>query len=321
MANLNIFAGFDISKDFFDISILSTGKIVQGARFSNDQNGFVKLKGVLPANAHCIMEATGPYYLQLACWLHGNGFTVSVVNPLVIRRFAQMQLRRVKTDRADAAIIAEYGCLHEPQAWTPPAKYVVKLQQLDAVKQQLIIQLTALSNQLEAFTATGMMDRDVKTVLNRMIAQQQKMLNHLEQKTEQIIRQYHQQMFSNLITIPGIAKKTATVLISITGGFTRFRNAKQLCAYVGMSPRIYESGTSMKGKARICKLGMSRVRAMLYVCSWSAVRFNKSCADLYERLLSKGKAKKLALVAVAHKLLRQAFAVATGNNPYLIQPS
>jgi transposase len=165
-----------------------------------------------------------------------------------------------------------------------------------------------------------MMDKDVKTTLNRMIAQQQKMMDHLEQKTEQIIRQYHQQMFNNLTTIPGIAKKTATVLISITGGFTRFGNAKQLCAYVGMSPRIYESGTSIKGKARICKLGMSRVRAMLYVCAWSAVRFNKSCADLYERLLSKGKAKKLALVAVAHKLLRQAFAVATGNNPYLIQP-
>ena len=152
-----------------------------------------------------------------------------------------------------------------------------------------------------------------------MITQQQKALELLELKTEAIIKEHHQQMLNNLTSIPGIAKKTASALIMATGGFTRFANAKQLCAYVGMTPRIYESGSSIKGKARICKLGMSRVRALLYVCAWTAKRYNKACAELYERLLAKGKAKKLALVAVANKLLRQAFAIASGNKPYLIQ--
>jgi len=160
----------------------------------------------------------------------------------------------------------------------------------------------------------------VKKFVQKMITHQQKMLQQLEDKTHDIIKQYHQQMLINLTSIPGIANKTATVLISVTGGFTRFQNAKQLCAYVGMSPRIYQSGSSIKGKARICKLGMSRVRALLYVCAWSAKRHNKACAELYERLVAKGKAKKLALVAVANKLLRQAFAIATTNKPYLIQP-
>lgn len=320
MANLNIFAGMDISKDFFDISILSGGRVIHNEKFTNDQHGFTKLKSAMPADTHCIMEATGPYYLRLACWLHSNGFVVSVVNPLVIRRFAQMQLRRVKTDKADAAIIASYGCMHQPQAWSPPTQYVMTLQQLDAIREKAITQLTMLYNQLEAFTASGMMQKEVKALLNKMIIHQQKIVQQLDHKTENIITQYHHQMLSNLITIPGIAKKTASVLITITGGFTRFQSAKQLCAYVGMSPRIYESGTSIKGKSRICKLGMSRVRALLYVCSWTAKRYNKACAELYERLLSKGKAKKLALVAVANKLLRQAFAIATGNKPYLIQP-
>lgn len=306
MTKLNISAGLDISKDFFDVSIFSDGIVTRSAKFSNDQSGFVQLKSVLPKNAHCIMEATGPYYLRLACWLHKEGFTVSVVNPLVIRRFAQMQLRRVKTDKADAAIIAEYGYLQQPQVWTPPAQYVVKLQQLDTLKQQVIRMLTALTNQFEAFSAGGMMDKDIKAETNKMIAQQQRMLERLEE-------------LSNLTSIPGIAKKTASVLITVTGGFTRFHNAKQLCAYVGMSPRIYESGSSIKGKSRICKLGMSRVRALLYLCAWSAKKHNKACAELYQRLLAKGKAKKLALVAVANKLLRQAFAIATGNKPYLIQ--
>jgi transposase len=319
MTNLNVFVGIDISKSYFDISVLSTGKIVQSARFNNDEAGFVQLKTVLPPSAHCIMEATGPYYLRLACWLHTKGFIVSVVNPLVIRRFSQMQLRRVKTDKADAVIIAEYGCSQQPKAWSPPAQYIVKLQQLDAIKERVIIQLNMLGNQMEAFSATAMMDKEVKIILQRMIAQQQKNLQQLEEKTQKIIKEYHQQMLSNLTSIPGIANKTASVLITVTGGFTKFQSAKQVCAYIGMSPRIYESGSSIKGKGRICKLGMSRVRALLYICAWSAKRHNKACAELYERLLAKGKAKKLALVAVANKLLRQAFAIATTNKPYLIQ--
>jgi transposase len=225
-----------------------------------------------------------------------------------------MQLRRVKTDKADAAMIAEYGCIQQPKSWSPPAAYVVKLQQLDAIKEKVVTQLTMLSNQMEAFSVTGMMDKEVKMFLQKMITQQHKMLQQLEEKTENIIKEYHQQMLSNLTSIPGIAKKTASVLITVTGAFTRFRSAKQLCAYVGMSPRIYESGSSIKGKARICKLGMSRVRALLYICAWSAKKHNKACAELYERLLAKGKAKKLALVAVANKLLRQAFAIATPTN-------
>ena len=319
MTNLDIFAGFDISKDFFDISILSADTARRSAKFSNDHSGFEQLKSVLPPNARCVMEATGPYYLRLACWLHKQGFTVSVVNPLVIRRFAQMQLRRVKTDKADAAIIADYGYMQQPQPWTPPPQYVVKLQQLDAMQERAIMQLTTLRNQMEAFSATGMMDREVKMFLQKMITQQQRILQQLEEKIEKIIKEYHEQMLINLTSIPGIAKKTASALITVTGGFTRFRTAKQLCAYVGMTPRIYQSGSSIKGKARICKLGMSRIRALLYVCAWTAKRYNKACAALYERLLAKGKAKKQALVAVANKLLRQAFAIATDNKTYLIQ--
>lgn len=318
MPNVNIFAGLDVSKLYFDICILCEDNTVKTARFTNDEKGFSEFFKILPSQVHCVMEATGGYYLPLACWLHKNSIKVSVVNPLVIRRYAQMQLRRVKTDKADAGLIAAYALSQQPQQWSPPAKYLVKLQQLDAMKQRVVRELTALTNQLEAFSATGMMDKETKVFLKKMIVQQQKNLQELERRTEQIIEEHHQHMLKNLVSIPGIAKKTATVLITITGGFTRFQNYKQLCAYIGMSPRIYESGTSVKGKAKICKLGMGRIRALLYVCAWSAKRYNKACKELYERLLAKGKAKKMALVAVANKLLRQAFAIATQNKPYLI---
>lgn len=320
MANLNIFAGFDVSKAYFDLSILSAENKRVSGRFGNDEQGFKDMMRILPAGAHCVMEATGPYYLRLACWLHSNGFMVSVVNPLVIRRFAQTLLRRVKTDKADAVLIVEYGRMHQPSAWTPPAHYQMQLQQLQALQEGAVTHLTALTNQLEAFGAGAMMDRRTAQLLQKMIRQQQKYLLQIQTQMDSIIEQYHQELLKNITTIPGIAKKTATVLITVTGGFKRFDNYKQLCAYIGITPRVYESGSSVKGKARISKIGMSRVRAMLYVCAWSAKRCNKSCKELYERLLAKGKAKRIAIIAVAHKLLRQAFAIATSNKPYLIQP-
>ena len=86
---------------------------------------------------------------------------------------------------------------------------------------------------------------------------------------------------------------------------------------MGISPRIFESGSSIRGKTKVCKMGMSRIRALLYVCAWSAKRCNKACKDLYDRLLKKGKAKKQALIAVANKLLKQAFAIAINNEKYI----
>lgn len=320
MANLNIFAGFDVSKAYFDLSISGADNKAVCGRFSNDEAGFKQVSRVVPAGAHCIMEATGPYYLQLAYWLHTEGFVVSVVNPLVIRRFAQSLLKRVKTDKADAALIAAYGRMHQPPAWTPPAQHMVQLQQLQALREGALRHLTALTNQLHAFSAGAIMNKQTARLLHKMIQQQQKCVLDIDAQIDSIIEQYHQQLLKHLSSVPGIAKKTASVLITITGGFTRFSNYKQLCAYIGITPRIYESGCSVKGKARISKIGMSRVRAMLYVCAWSAKKCNKACRELYERLLAKGKPKRIAMIAVAHKLLRQAFAVATTNKPYLIQP-
>ena len=123
-------------------------------------------------------------------------------------------------------------------------------------------------------------------------------------------------MYQNIQSIPGIGKKTALMLIVISAGFKKFSNAKQLCSYIGLSPRIFESGTSVKGKARITKMGMSQIRSMLYVCAWSAKRYNETCKSMYERLVNAGKPKKVALIAVANKLLKQCFAIGTKNETF-----
>ena len=95
-----------------------------------------------------------------------------------------------------------------------------------------------------------------------------------------------------------------------------FENYRQLSSYFGLCPRIYDSGKSVHGKAHICKIGMGWIRKLLYMCSISAIRYNKACAALYVRLKEKGKPIKVILIAVANKLLKQIFAIVKSNSVY-----
>lgn len=315
MTNLTTFVGIDVSKTFFDVCVLVDHK-QQLRQFSYDSSGLEALVKWLPSKSNCVMEATGPYYLRLAVYLHQQGFLVSVVNPLIIKRFSQMRLLRTKTDRTDAKLIAAYAMTEHPPLWQPPVPYVVKLQQMEAMLQQLQKQRTALLCQLEAFTASGMMDQEVKQLLTKSLQHLEKHIVLISARMEAIIKEQQLPMLSNLTSIPGVGKKTAIALLILSGGFSKFTNYKQLSAYIGLSPRIYQSGSSVKGKARICKMGMGRIRALLYVCAWSAKRCNTACKELYERLVAKGKAKRLALIAVANKLIKQVFAIAINNRTY-----
>lgn len=316
MAKLKTCCGIDVSKNYFDACVLQDGTERQ-QRFSNDHSGIAAAAKWIGPDVPCVLEATGPYYISLAIYLHGQDIVVSVINPLVIKRFSQMRLVRAKTDVADARLIAAYAMTETLPRWTPPTEWSITLQQLDALSEQLQKHHTALINQLHAFDATGMMDKKTRQLLSKSIKALEKQQKEAEERMLQILNTYHGQMMKNLQTIPGVGKKTAALLITVTNGFKRFKSYKQLSAYLGLSPRIYESGSSIKGKARICKMGMSRVRALLYMCAWSARKCNKACRDLYERLLSKNKAKKLALIAVTNKLIKQAFAIATQNKAYI----
>jgi transposase len=309
------YTGIDISKSFFDVAFMAEGKY-RYHKFSNDHAGFKLLLDVLPINSHIVMEASGPYYLQLACYLTGHAIAVSVVNPLVIRRFSQMRMSRAKTDKKDAMMIAEYGKAERPGLWKMPEQHVITLQQMEALLSNLSKERTALNNQLESFTHSGMLDKELKKVIIKELEHKDGLIKKINKAMEGLAGQHFAEMLSNLEGIPGMGRKTAMALIVLSGGFDRFDDYRKLSSYIGICPRLFESGTSVKGKARICKMGMSRIRAMLYICSWSAMRYNKACRELYQRLIAKGKAKKLALIAVANKLLKQAFAIGTQKTKY-----
>ena len=309
------YAGIDISKLFFDVAFMHSGHYTYH-QFSNDRTGFMALLKVLPPDSWVVMEASGPYYLQLACFLREQSVAVSVINPLVIRRFSQMRMSRAKTDKKDAKMIAEYGSISQLVLWQKPQQHVITLQQMEALLSRLQTEHTALSNQLESFDNSGMLTKELRKEICAELLHKDRLIKKLTGKMEQIAQEHYSGMLADLESIPGIGKKTAMMLTVLSGGFTRFDDYRKLSSYIGICPRIFESGTSVKGKARICKMGMSRIRAILYVCSWSAKRCNKACRELYERLLAKGKAKKLALIAVTNKLLKQAFAIAKQQTKY-----
>lgn len=306
--------GVDISKAYFDLYFKNIDGKETKARLSNDGRGFLKLVKMIPTDACIVMEASGPYYYQLACFLYEQGVKVAVINPLVIRRFMQMQLKRVKTDSADAKGISAYGELVELKPWQPLKENYLKIKQWYAIRKQLVKHLHATTRQLEAFQATGKVDYKIKAALEEEIKQINKKIKSTEKQMEGLIEQENSALKEQLESIPGIGPKTSLLLIVALRGFESFNNYKQVISYLGLSPRIYESGSSVKGRSKICKMGMAEVRKCLYMAARSARKFNTACKELYERLRAKGKAHRQAMIAVVNKLLKQAFAlVETGT--------
>ena len=105
-------------------------------------------------------------------------------------------------------------------------------------------------------------------------------------------------------------------LLVITDGLNRFERGSQLCSFAGITPIIRTSGSSVKGRAKISKIGNSKLRNLLFLCSFNTCKYNKACKALYERIVNKGKSKKLALLAECNKLLRQAFSIVKSGLPY-----
>ena len=312
---MNKIIGIDISKQDFDAAFSVDSKW-HHRKYSNDLKGFKQLSKCLEPGDWVLMEASGPYYLRLASFLYQNGIKISVINPLIIRRYSQSRLQRAKTDKKDAQTIAEYGQHYELKAWQPEERTISQLKQYQTALTLLEKQIHQTKRQLGAFKETNLMCVDLRKILKQNIRSMEKKKAQLEKQIDQIAKAKYQQSIKKLESIPGIGKKTAIMLIVITNNFENFESYKQLIAYVGLSPRIFQSGTSVKGKSHICKMGKSQVRKLLYMCSWSAKRCNKGCREMYERLSAKGKPERVIKVALANKLLKQAFAIGKGNTIY-----
>lgn len=310
--------GIDISKQTFDCSITAADGKIENRKFSNNKSGFEKLLKLLAEDSHVIMEASGPYYYKLAYFLFEKNISISVVNPLVIRRFCQMRMIRTKTDKKDAQMIREYGITERPGLWKPDKPSITKLKQLNSSIELMEKNTGALRNQLEAFEHMPDADKQLVSQLKKIINGNEKAKEKMEQELNKTVIDNFKTSYEVLQSIPGIGPKSAALLIAVTGNFEKFNHYKELIAYVGLNPRIFESGTSVKGRGSISKMGTGRLRKFLYLCTWTAKKVNPYCREMYARLKAKAKPEKVIKIALACKLLRQAFALGRGQKKFEI---
>lgn len=307
--------GIDIAKDSFQAALYQGERVAEGD-FSNDKAGFKKLAAWLKKrkadSVWACMEATGRYGDDLAEYLYEAGHQVSVVNPLAIKAFAQSQMSRNKTDAVDARLIGRYCQTQHPLLWNPPPAEVRELQEITKQYDNLQASLQQVKNR----QASGL-----KSVV--VLEQLHKQKTFLEQQLKELLKRLKQHIDRHpelkhrqelLESIPGIGNITAAKLLA--QNLDRFEDADAFAAYAGVTPMQRTSGSSVRKRSKMSKMGDAALRRCLYMPATTALRWNPVIRAFYERLCQRGKAKMVALGAAMHKLLRIAFGVIKSNLPF-----
>lgn len=318
MAKIQGKIGIDVSKDTFDVNFVDKdGKEVH-SQYNNDAKGMRRFVSALDRCCEALMEATGNYHVRLAYSLYDAGIRVYVVNPLVIKRYSQMTMMRTKTDKADSRTIRRYleerGCKHEP--WKPDPEWCVKMRQVIGQRDHYNKCLGMTLNRRHAMERSKVYDKLLKEQLDDDMSLYAKRIKACDAELARLADSMCKEDVELVSSIPGIGSLTAMMLVAYTNRMTTFDDSRQLSSYFGLSPRCYDSGTSVHGRARICRMGMGGIRKTLYMCAIVAKRHNRACRELFDRLVARGKEKKLAIIAVANKLLRQAFAIMKSRSAY-----
>jgi len=310
--------GLDISKSNFHAAILKTldtKPLVKA--FNNNESGFAELLSWLQSQgihqSGVCLEATSTYGHSVARFLHQHDYRVSIVNPLRIKGFGQSQLSRTKNDRADAGLIARYGAMNAPSQWLPPSAQQAAMQQYERQWQAMGQMIEQERNRLETITEPGVI-QVIQDHIDYIKTQQQHLLEQIESLmiTDPILKTDLKLVQS----IPGIGQQTALLLLAELGDVRAFGSARQIAAFAGLTPQEHSSGSSINGKPRLCKIGSSRLRFLLFMPALVALRFNPPIRAMRERLLAAGKAKMQIVGAAMHKLLRLVYGVISSGKPF-----
>ena len=314
------FVGIDVSKDQLDVHLLA-GDRSHSATFSNAKRGWRSLRNWLAKRTQAqavqvCLEATGRYGEGVTEFLHHHGYPVSVVNPARIKSYASSRLARNKTDQLDAALIADFCRAQHSDlpVWTPPdpaqrqlQALVRQLQDLDKMRQQE-------RNRLQAGeTAASVLQRirDHITFLDAQIAAVKAEIDqHIDQHPR--LRQQRDLMTS----IKGMGKLTAAKLLAEIRNIADFDSPQQLVAFAGLNPRQHRSGSSIRGKSRISKVGCAAIRAALFMPAIVAKNTNPYMQPLVQRLEQRGHSKLSIVVAVMRKLLHLVFGILKSQQPF-----
>ena len=312
-----LFLGIDISKLTLDVCLLGDQR-VRRQRFKNTPAGhqalLAWLKRERASECHICLEATGTYGDALVETLAANAMAVSLVNPSRIKSFADSQLRRTKSDRQDAEIIAEFCRSQRPELWTPPAPELRALQSLLRHREALITTRDEHRNRL----ATARTIDSVRASIERMIEMTIGEITQIDGEIARHIKQYPglKNDCALLSSIGGIGNQTAAQILSEVPHIRRFAAARQVGSFAGLTPSARQSGTSLHWGGRISKKGSARLRKALYMPAMAAVRSNPVIIALAERMKARGKSPMAIIAAAMRKLLELAYGVLKSGVPF-----
>lgn len=317
------YLGIDVSKAKLDCLLLHahSGKLKSKSLANTPQaakelQAWLGKQGIAPEQVHVIMEPTGVYHDVVALALCDAGLRVSLVNPLHLRRYVQSLGVLSKSDARDALMLARFGQERRPEPWQPPSASVRRLQALLARRDAVAQDIQREQNRLEQamFSAAP---EPVLASIGASIAHLKEQLKQLEQLISQHIdddpdlRDKH----ALLRSIPGVGDHLANRFTALLAG-NDFERAEQLAAYLGLIPVEWESGSSVRARARLSKTGPAHIRRLLYMPAVVAKQYNPHVKALYERLLERGKSKMAAIGAAMRKLVHLCFGVVRSRQPY-----
>lgn len=310
-----LWLGLDIGKATVVAAIMQGEEALELGEYTNDDAGFAALADAVQAEVatstivHLVLEPTGGYEQAAVAFGYKQGWQVSLPNPKQVRDWAKGTGTRAKTDREDAKLLARYGAACRPAPQPPLAQEVNELDSLLKRRQDLEQMLQQEKNRLEQLAGRPGIAGAVLPSLQQVIKSLEDALDDVNQAIDDHLDQHaclHHEL-KRLLALPGIGPKVGVPLLvllhrwhTLTAGEG---TAKGLTAYVGLDPQPHESGRSVRKRATISKMGDTEMRRLLYMGALSAVHGHNPLHHFYERLVERGKAKKLVIVAAARKIL------------------
>lgn len=307
--------GIDIARLSFSAALWFDSRRCAKAQFDNNPNGFRKLvrwlqqhfAGKVPA----ALESTNTYADSLALWLHQAGHQVHLLNPERIAHYARSLGQRNKTDPADAVTIARYIAAHEATVWQPPAPEQQTLRSLTRTRQQLVDCANQLRNQLKTAAPVA------RTHLEPVLAAVTQQLRALLREIAAHLRAHPSlaEQVRRLMTCKGVGLITAAITIAELPPVTAQSDPRALCAWAGLTPRRWQSGTT-ESPARLSRKGNAYLRQALYMPALVAKRYNPVLRAFAQRLADNGKSSQAILGAISHKMLRILIGLLRSNSDF-----
>jgi transposase len=300
--------GIDVSKKKIDCALMLGAKF-KNKVFANTPEGFTELRAWIDQHAqgpvHTCMEATGIYWEALAVHLANAGHRVSVINPALAKAHAQSLGLRSKTDAIDARALADYCRQRQPALWTAPSLSEQRLKALVLRLQRLVAMRAEEKNRIESARDS------VRDSLDKHLRWLDEEIKRIEQQISQTLDDDPTLRGKRelLASIPGLGERTLAILLAYGLGRERFDKARQFVAFAGLSVREHESGSSVRGRPRLSKVGHSRLRSALYMPAMVALYKTDWGRRYRDRLAGNGKPAKVIIGAMMRKLVHVAFGV------------